>query len=61
MTNEDKEAIRTTTASPSSPKDEQDQVFGRQAEERKRAAEKGSRGGAGDEDRPAESHAGGKA
>lgn len=50
-----------TSATPSSSKDEQDQVFGREAEKRKQATEADRDNPVAGEDRPSEPHAGGKA
>jgi len=61
MTNETNEATNTPSATPASEKDEQDQVFGTKAEERKEATAGRDPGSAADKDRPAEPHAGGKA
>jgi hypothetical protein len=61
MTNDSTAAEGPTTGTPSSTKDEQDQVFGRQAEDRKKAAEDAHQDHAASEDRPSEPHAGGKA
>jgi hypothetical protein len=60
MTKENNEATRNPSSTPSSPKDEQDQVFGHQAEERKEATETGGAEST-DSGRPPEPHAGGKA
>jgi hypothetical protein len=61
MTDESQEATGPATATSSSCKDEQDQVFGRKAEERKKAAEGAGESSTTGQDRPSEPHAGGKA
>lgn len=61
MTNENDKATTSSSATPTSDKDAQDQVFGQKAEERKKAAETGSHDPASAGDRPTEPRAAGKA